>query len=128
MGNDINNITLQYNDENMLNNNTLNHYNIINSHHLIKLKYNVKDTTLVMSNNQEYKDTISGMNNNQEYNFHLNQIIQVYDTNCAKYKPAKIISIQKGIGIRIHWIGYSSTLDENITEDKFSKRIGHVPR
>ena len=37
----------------MVDNKTLNDYNIIDSKHLSKLKYNVKDTILVMNNNDD---------------------------------------------------------------------------
>ena len=61
---------------------------------------------------------------NTDYDdLYVNQEIEVYDTSLKKYKPAKIIQVTGGVGIKIHWIGYSDKWDEFINRDQFSSRI-----
>ena len=49
------NITLQYNDENMDDNKTLNDYNILDSHHIIMLKYNVQTSKVGNDTKLQYQ-------------------------------------------------------------------------
>ena len=61
---------------------------------------------------------------NTDYDdLYVNQEIEVYDTSLKKYKRAKIIQVTGGVGVKIHWIGYSDKWDEFINRDQYSSRI-----
>lgn len=89
-----------------------------------KLKVKEETKNLVDNVTQNLQKIKESFNfGNKSFEFAINDKIEVWDNKLKKYKYAEVIGVKKGVGIRIHWIGYKARWDMNIAEIEFNNMI-----